>query len=347
MTETDGLIAALPWPVLRVAATGRITAANAAADGLFGLDLAGRHHVAALRQPDLLDALGRVLAGAGAVQVRHLVRDGARDQIWRVTVAPLPAGGALAAFEDETPVEAAGRMRRDFVANVSHELKTPLTALLGFIETLRTTARDDPAARERFLAIMEREAQRMNRLVADLLSLSRVEEDERMRPRMEVDLAAMVRRTLATLRVVVEQAGVTVLTRLPEAPITVPGDADQIQQVVANLVENAIKYGKPRGTVTISLAPPVLAPSLGVPAAALSVADDGPGIDAVHIPRLTERFYRVDAHRSRAGGGTGLGLAIVKHIVGRHRGRLVIDSQPGEGSRFTALLPSGEPPSLS
>ncbi len=339
--ETDGVIAALPLPAVLVDGAGRIEAANAAADRLFGLELAGRHHVAALRQPDLLDALARTLTTGEGGQVRYLARDGARDLVFRVSVTPLRSGlmrGALMVFEDSTPVEAAGQMRRDFVANVSHELKTPLTAVLGFIETLRSSARDDPVARERFLGIMEREAQRMNRLVSDLLSLSRVEDEERMRPRARVDLGAVVRRTLATLKALFESSGVSVVTEGLDLPVEVPGDADQLQQVVANLVENAVKYGRPRGTVRIRLSPPE--PGPGGPLARLVVEDEGEGIDPIHLPRLTERFYRVDAHRSRSGGGTGLGLAIVKHIVNRHRGRLSIESTPGRGSRFSVLLPA-------
>ena len=267
--------------------------------------------------------------------------------------APGPGPGpgarlALVIFHDSTQIENLGRMRRDFVANVSHELKTPLTAVLGFIETLRTSARDDPAARERFLTIMEREAQRMNRLVSDLLSLSRVEDEERVRPRSRIDLAPLVRRTLSTLKAVIENSGARIELQGLDGPVVVPGDDDQLQQVLGNLIENAIKYGKPRGRVRIELGAPDATPDpiLGVPVAWIAVSDEGEGIDPLHLPRLTERFYRVDTHRSRASGGTGLGLAIVKHIVSRHRGRLIVESTPGEGSRFTVVLPlvSGGPP---
>jgi two-component system, OmpR family, phosphate regulon sensor histidine kinase PhoR len=346
--ERESLIAALPLPAVLIDAEGRIEAANHRAEALFGIALAGQQHVAALRRPELLDTIDRVQAGGPAATVRFLTRQGERDLIWRVTVAAAGAGRGrlpvLVSFEDATPVEQAGQMRRDFVANVSHELKTPLTAVLGFIETLRSSARDDAVARERFLGIMEREARRMNRLVSDLLSLSRVEEDERMRPRDPVGLAALTRRTLATLRAMLEEAGVEVIPQLPEHEVTVAGDADQLQQVLANLIENAVKYGRkadsPRGRVVLRLIPPGHDPVLGVAAARIEVADEGEGIDPVHIPRLTERFYRVDTHRSRASGGTGLGLAIVKHIVSRHRGRLRIDSRRGLGSTFTVVLPA-------
>ncbi|MCR8726389.1 ATP-binding protein [Frigidibacter sp. ROC022] len=344
--DTDAVIKALPLPAVLVDTAGRVAVANAGADALFGIDLTGRHHVAVLRQPDLLDSVDRVLSRGEGAEVRYRVRRGQSDQVFRVTVTPAgegPPNAALLVFEDATPVEAAGQMRRDFVANVSHELKTPLTAVLGFIETLRSTARDDPQARERFLGIMEREAKRMNRLVSDLLSLSRVEDEERMRPRQTVDLAPLLRRTLATLKAVIEQAGSEIEIIEPGEPLPVPGDPDQLQQVMANLIENALKYGRPRGKVTVRLCLPVQDDALGRPAARIEVEDQGEGIDPIHLPRLTERFYRVDAHRSRSAGGTGLGLAIVKHIVNRHRGRLAIDSKPGEGSRFSILLPAADP----
>jgi two-component system phosphate regulon sensor histidine kinase PhoR len=217
------------------------------------------------------------------------------------------------------------------VANVSHELRTPLTALLGFIETLRGAARDDAVARERFLGVMEREAARMNRLVSDLLQLSRVEAAERVRPADPVDLAQVLAMTLTAVRPLAEAAGVELVFDAPGS-LVVPGDADQLTQVFQNLIENAVKYGGAGKRVTITL-------SQGDRGAEVAVRDLGEGIAAIHIPRLTERFYRVDSHRSREKGGTGLGLAIVKHIVNRHRGRLVIDSSEGKGSTFTVILP--------
>lgn len=331
---SESVVAALPFPAVLVDRSGRIATANPMADTLFGLALSGRHHVVGLRHPDLLEAVNGVLASGSGRELRYRAREGIRDVTFRVTAAPVQGQGALLTFEDLTPVETAGQMRRDFVANVSHELKTPLTALLGFIETLRTTARDDPGARERFLGVMEREAQRMNRLVSDLLSLSRVEDEERVRPREPVDLGAVVRRTAATLKAMLESHGATLVIEEGDGPAMVAGgDPDQLIQVVANLIENAVKYGRPQGRVTVRL-------SRRGGELRLDVEDEGEGIDPLHIPRLTERFYRVDTHRSRASGGTGLGLAIVKHIVSRHRGRLEITSAPGEGSRFSVLLPA-------
>ena len=243
----------------------------------------------------------------------------------------------LACFDDITEREQAGQMRRDFVGNVSHELRTPLTALIGFIETLRGPARDDAAARDRFLGIMEGEASRMNRLVGDLLSLNRVESEERVRPKEQVDLTAHLSSTLKTLVPVAKARGVQMTLEAPENPVSVTGDPDQLQQVFTNLVENAVKYGGDEVRVVLSFTG--RDPAVRAPAARVQVIDNGPGIDPVHLPRLTERFYRADSHRSREMGGTGLGLAIVKHIINRHRGRLRVESDLGQGSVFTVILP--------
>jgi two-component system phosphate regulon sensor histidine kinase PhoR len=215
-----------------------------------------------------------------------------------------------------------------------------LTALIGFIETLQGPARDDPAARDRFLSIMAAEAGRMGRLVEDLLSLRQVEDQERVRPTAPVNLGGLVDSVVRTLGPMAVRAGVTVTLDRPDAVPDIPGDAGQLQQVLTNLLDNAVKYGAAGGTVTVGLAGPGEEPDLQGQGMRIWVADQGDGIAAHHIGRLTERFYRVDSHRSRAVGGTGLGLAIVKHIVTRHRGRLKIESTPGMGTRFTILLPA-------
>ncbi|MBU2358619.1 MAG: two-component sensor histidine kinase, partial [Alphaproteobacteria bacterium] len=250
------------------------------------------------------------------------------------------AGRIVLTFEDRTAAEAVGQLRRDFVANVSHELRTPLTALQGFIETLRGAARNDAVARERFLGIMERETARMTHLVDDLLSLSRVEENERMRPAAAVDLGALVAATLADLEPVIAASGVTVTLTDDSERALVRADANQLRQVIGNLIENAVKYGASGGVLNVTLDAVTQHRVLRGDGVALHVQDRGPGIAQHHIPRLTERFYRVDTHRSRALGGTGLGLAIVKHIVNRHRGRLLIDSTLGQGTTFTVILPT-------
>ncbi|KPP87816.1 MAG: two-component system, OmpR family, phosphate regulon sensor histidine kinase PhoR [Rhodobacteraceae bacterium HLUCCO07] len=345
MTDTSirNLLDALPLAALFVDTQDRIAGANAGALALLGEHVAGRYYVTALRQPDLLDAIESCGRRQIARETRYLLRDGERDATYVVKCGWIDAAdirGVLVSFKDVSDLEAAGQMRRDFVANVSHELRTPLTALMGFIETLRGPARSDPVAQERFLGIMQAEAERMERLVKDLLSLSRVEAQERMRPAEEVDLAALARSVLHGFAPVAHEAGVALADELPAGACMVPGDEDQLRQLISNLVENAIKYGGAGGAVTLSLVVSPRDATLRGPAVVLSVRDEGQGIDPIHIPRLTERFYRVDSHRSRQVGGTGLGLAIVKHIVSRHRGRLRIDSEPGQGSTFTVILPA-------
>jgi two-component system phosphate regulon sensor histidine kinase PhoR len=333
---------AVPIPAILVGPDERIIALNTPAQRLFGVTLAGRNYVAGLRQPSLLDAIESVLRLGGVSETTYVSTEASREVTWRATAAPvrLPAGqGALVSFVDITPMREADQMRRDFVANVSHELRTPLTALLGFIETLRGAAREDSAARDRFLAIMQREAERMNRLVKDLLSLSRVEEAERVRPSGRVDIAGLVNSVVVMMTPMAKAQDVTLTVESVPGPLELPGEADQLMQVLSNLIENAIKYGGRGSRVIVSLSTSEADPVLRAPAATIRVRDTGEGMDPVHIPRLTERFYRVDTHRSREMGGTGLGLAIVKHIVNRHRGRMRIESEPGQGSTFSVMLP--------
>ncbi len=334
------LLEALPLPTLAVNRAERIVAMNAAAQALVGQGALERHYINALRQPALVEAVEMCLHDDIPREADYRANAGANGTAYRVhlrRVAGLEY--VILSFQDITQVTKASAMRRDFVANVSHELRTPLTALMGFIETLRGPARDDPVARDRFLSIMNREAERMNRLVGDLLSLSRVESDERVRPTSPLDLRAVLRATVRNLEPLAAEAHVTLAPRIGVDPLPVIGDPDQLLQVFTNLVENAIKYGGPDKTVDIDVVTDPHDPSLRGPAVRVAVTDHGPGIDALHLPRLTERFYRADSHRSRAVGGTGLGLAIVKHILNRHRGRLKITSSPGQGAQFTAVLP--------
>lgn len=341
---TAGLLDGVPMPLILTDAQLRIVAANRAARDFFGTDPSGRPFVTLLRQPGINAALEAVLAGRGAQRLRAPIAGEGREIVAEISVSAVPEAGALVALQDTSALEHAEAMRRDFVANVSHELRTPLTALMGFIETLRGPARDDAAARDRFLTIMEREAGRMNRLVADLLSLSRVESEERRRPAGRVDLSALIRGCAAALRPQAEAAGVSFTLDGLDDPVAVPGDADQLTQLFTNLIENALKYGATGGHVGLRLTRLAREPVLRGPAIQVEVSDRGEGIEPMHLPRLTERFYRIDTHRSREKGGTGLGLAIVKHIVNRHRGRLRIASRKGEGSTFTVLLPETVPP---
>ena len=341
---TTELLAGSPIPHVLIGSDERIEAINSAAAQLFGTGAFGRHYITILRQPSVLDQVEAVLAGRENRVTAPFVSTGAgSDTHWRATVASVKLGnaryGALISFEDLTAETGAEQVRRDFVANVSHELRTPLTSLLGFVETLRGAAAEDPVARERFLGIMAQEARRMNRLVDDLLWLSRVEQNERVRPTGTVDTAALVRETAQTLKPLADGVDVAVEVIVDDAAPAVSGDRDQLAQVLSNLVENALKYGRSGGIVRLTQSHVAREPTLRGPAIRIDIADRGQGIDPVHIPRLTERFYRVDPHRSRELGGTGLGLAIVKHIVSRHRGRLRIVSEPGVGSIFTVLLP--------
>ena len=338
----ESIVDALPYAVLQLGRDETILRANAAARAFFGEAPEGKPLVAFLRDPDLLDAVAEALDGRYPEPVDAALA-GAVERALRARAVPLASGGVLLALADVTSVVRAERMRRDFVANVSHELRTPLATLAGFIETLQGPAKDDAPARERFLAIMGQQSARMTRIVTDLLSLSKIEESEHTPPAARVDAARLVQSTVDALapQIKAKQARVELAVSSGLPPVL--GDADQLAQVFQNLIDNAIKYGRAGGTVRVRLAR-ADAPPPGFAARHRSylvfeARDEGEGIAREHLPRLTERFYRVDAGRSRDMGGTGLGLAIVKHIVNRHRGALDIDSEPGKGSVFAVYLP--------
>ncbi|MGE0724699.1 MAG: sensor histidine kinase [Alphaproteobacteria bacterium] len=349
------ILAALPDPLLLLDARRVVLRANQAAVELIGAPATDRDLAATIRHPSVLAAADAVLAGEPAREVAFgLLTPVARELVARIVrLDGVVADGvaALVTIHDVTAIKQAERMRADFVANVSHELRTPLSTLVGFIETLRGPAHDDEEARDRFLAIMHEQAQRMARLIEDLLSLSRIEQEEHTAPTGRLDVEALVRIAADTMELKAKTRGMSIdLSIAPGLP-PVQADADQIAQVLQNLLDNAVKYGR-RGTpVAVSVAPSPVTLSgpdrRGRPAVLVSVADQGEGIAREHLPRLTERFYRVDPARSRALGGTGLGLAIVKHIVARHRGHLEIDSAAGVGTTFTVHLPTAaevEPP---
>lgn len=336
------LIAALPMPTLVIDRTERLVALNDAAKALLGRNVMGQHFVTALRYPNLVEAVERGLLDRAPRQITYQTTENGSDILYDVHLQSIADTGLLLlSFQNVTDLAQAGQMRRDFVANVSHELRTPLAALMGFIETLLGPAREDVGARDRFLNIMAGEAERMNRLVGDLLSLSRVEAEERVRPATQLDLRDVLQTTLQNLSRLAAGSKVTLRADLGQVPLHVLGDADQLLQVFTNLIENAIKYGGENQSVNVTALNCAHDPVLRGPALQIVVADHGRGIDPIHLPRLTERFYRADSHRSRALGGTGLGLAIVKHILNRHRGRLKITSQTGQGAQFTVILPSG------
>lgn len=342
--DPRALIMALSNPVVLVGRGDRIIGVNRLAERLIGTGCDGWHYITALRQPALLDAVEATLKDGGRRTAPYLGSDGARDTTWDVAVNGVMLSDGLCVvlnFQDMTAVQEAGQMRRDFVANVSHEMRTPLTSMMGFIETLLGSARNDAAAQIRFLRIMEHEAGRMHRLVEDLLQLSRVEAQERIRPTEKVMLQDLILEVLSALQPTADAKGMRFIRDLPDDPVEILGDRSQLWQVISNLAENAVKYGGASGDVTVRLTAPVHDVSLRQIGVRLSVIDQGEGIPAHHIARLTERFYRVDTHRSREVGGTGLGLAIVKHIINRHRGRMRVDSTLGQGSDFTVILPLG------
>ena len=317
------IIDAIDDPLLIVA--GRhVTHANAAARAILGAHIVGEDARVALRHPAAAD---RLISSKPDERPIELVGVGERDRRWELRVHVLGPDVRLVRLADRTGTYAAERMRVDFVANASHELRTPLAAILGLIETLEdANGPDDEAVRARFLKIMLGEARRMQRLIDDLLSLSRIEAEDRI----ALDqLAAEVADACRAGAPVPPKILVEAAQDLPPAA----GDRAQLSQLLHNLVGNALKYGRPGGPVRIRIG---AAPHNML---MLAVADEGDGISAEHLPRLTERFYRVDPGRSRAGGGTGLGLAIVKHIVERHRGRLDIASERGIGTTVTVTLP--------
>jgi two-component system, OmpR family, phosphate regulon sensor histidine kinase PhoR len=330
----DALLRAVPEAAFIVGGGFRLIAANPAALSLLPSLRPGELLVRGLRSPDILDAITRAFAGGKPQRVQWRERVPV-ERLFDVYIAPLEIAGlprmVMLTLRDLSEIRRVERMRVDFVANVSHELRTPLTSVLGFVETLQGPARNDPVARDRFLSIMGEQARRMSRLVDDLLSLSRIEQNSHLQPAAIVDLSSIAAQVVDTLAPMAEENKTEIVLRA-EAPVLVGGDRDELVRVAENLIENAIKYGASDKPVDVTVAP---RGGEGV----LAVRDHGPGIPPEHLPRLTERFYRVDAGESRAKGGTGLGLAIVKHIIARHRGRLTIESQPRQGAMFSAILP--------
>ena len=339
----ESFVEALPDPVLVIGRGQHIIAANAPAYGLFPALREHRSLPLVIRSPDVLDATARVFDG-GAATTTMLHERVPVERIFEVHAAPLRDDGidfAVLTLRDLTAARRVEKMRVDFIANASHELRTPLASLLGFIETLQGAAKDDSIARERFLTIMRDQGRRMARLIDDLLSLSQIEQQQHLRPQSPVDLVEIVRHCADALTPVAQENAVNINIEAPER-LVVAGNRDELTRVAENLIENAIKYGASEtgeeSHVDVVISTARMGEGRDV-VARLSVRDHGVGIAAEHLPRLTERFYRVDAGKSRAKGGTGLGLALVKHIVARHRGLLRVSSRPGEGAEFTVELP--------
>lgn len=338
------MVAGMPDPAVLLDRVGRVLHFNAQAAQLAPALRRNELALFALRSPEIIAAL-RASIATTQIQRTNYVEHVPVERWMELVVSPVSMptdfGGIdncfLMTFHDQTQLRRVEEMRADFVANASHELRTPLAALSGFIDTLQGPARDDPKARERFLGIMHTQATRMARLIDDLLSLSRVELSAHVRPDARVDMVPLVRQVVDGLEVLARERQVTIEASLPAAPVLIAGDSEELLRVFENLIENGLKYGASGGRVAVTLGQSIEGES--PPEIRFAVRDFGPGIAPEHLPRLTERFYRVDVGDSRAQGGTGLGLSLVKHILNRHGGRLLIESVPGKGATFTACFP--------
>jgi len=348
----SAIVGCMPDPAVLLDRAGRVIHLNAAAAQLAPALRKNELAQFALRSPEIISALREAIATSEprrATYLDHVPVDRWMELI--ITPVPVPTlfGGAdkcmLMTFHDQTPLRRVEEMRADFVANASHELRTPLAALSGFIDTLQGPAKDDAKARERFLGIMHAQATRMARLIDDLLSLSRVELSAHVRPDTLVDIVPIIRQVADGLEPLARERQVRIEFELPETPVSIAGDREELLRLFENLIENALKYGASGGRVMVSLTS--AASAEGLPEHRVMVRDFGPGIAPEHLPRLTERFYRVDVGDSRAQGGTGLGLSLVKHIVNRHRGRLLIESVPKKGATFTACFPQAKTPGMT
>jgi two-component system phosphate regulon sensor histidine kinase PhoR len=371
IAHSAAVLDALDDPVLVVSgdepddlAGRRLIYANAAARELFRTSREAGPLVTAVRDPKVLESVDEALFGRITSQTTYAA-GGVQDRVWKATARPLEGADgrrlALLTLRDETELRRSERTRADFLANASHELRTPLASLAGFIETLRGHARDDTVARDRFLGIMHDQAARMARLIEDLMSLSRIELNEHIPPSGKADLRLTVMDVMDALAPLAEEKGVRLEPRFQDIPaIARPADRDQLVQVIQNLAENAIKYGPAGSSVVMEVSGAVTAEAAMSPRqpgvahlslltpdhaadqryVCLKVTDSGPGIAREHLPRLTERFYRVEGQKVSDRPGTGLGLAIVKHIVNRHRGGLTVESMPGEGATFGIYLPT-------
>ncbi len=340
----QAIIDAMPDPVVAMDSGGTAVAANAKARAMMPALRLCKPLLPALNSTELNEAVRRAIV-VGQPQRTQFSEPVPAELYYEVHVIPVrglsvsPESGRdllLLTFHDLTPLFRVEQMRADFVANASHELRTPLAALSGFIETLQGPARDDATARTNFLNIMHVQASRMARLIDDLLSLSRIELQSHIKPDVPVDLIALVRQVLDSLQTLARERDVHLAFSTPVESLIVRGDRDELIRLFENLVENALKYGASGRRVEVRVE---VAPAGETEEVRIAVRDYGPGIAPEHVPRLTERFYRVDVGQSRAEGGTGLGLALVKHILNRHRGRLAIQSSLGAGSTFTAYLP--------
>lgn len=334
----------LPGPVILIGSRREIIDINRAARELFDISSTGQDLAISLRNPDVLRLVDGVMAEGGSREIETTIADSpprvVAVHVEHVSETDMADGIVVVlSVTDLTAIKRMEHMRADFVANASHELRSPLSAIIGFLETITGPAKDDPEARTRFTEIMLRESRRMTRLIDDLLSLSRVEINEHVKPTDRVSIEPVLNGIVETLTFKADERGMNITLNIEGEIQQLQGEAEQLEQVFHNLVDNAIKYGAENSSVQITAMSIARVPGRRIAGAAISVTDQGEGIPQDAIPRLTERFYRVDKARARNLGSTGLGLAICKHIISRHRGHLDIESTPGEGSTFTVSLP--------
>ncbi|MEL6324892.1 MAG: ATP-binding protein [Pseudomonadota bacterium] len=372
----QALIDALGQPALVIDASGQLAAYNAQASAIFGLPpVRPGLSASSLRHPDLLAEVDRVL-GAGGQGACEVAPAREPSQSWLAQITALDSNkvgtrAALIVMVDQAPIRRAEKARADFLANASHELRTPLTSISGFLETMQGPARDDTEAWPRFIEIMSDQTRHMKAMITDLLSLSRIELSEHQAPTEKVDLVVVAGETVEALRQVGHQKSQAIELDAPDETLPVIAVESELRQVVLNLVGNALKYSEDGAKITVSVGrsrdleaaeamasrgwsgarratllspPPLMGPTLNQ-AAWLRVRDQGPGIASEFLPRLGERFFRVDQSRGGPVEGTGLGLAIVKHIMAHHRGGFAVESCEGDGTAFSIWLPA--PPARS
>ncbi len=328
------IIDAIPMPAMVIAANDELKATNAPFRALFPDARIGRSYLTILRQPKFVALIDDLRENRASDDSEIVISD-QHHGAFNVTGARLDESRLLICLQDTNETASAVQMRSNFIADLGHELRTPLTAISGILETCE----GDIEALSRFLPLMSGEVDRMTRLVSDLLALSRVEHNAHRLPDEEVVLQAAIEAASAPLSALAAQSEMRIEFDLPDNPLRFQGDGDEIVRAIGNLIANALRYGKRGGVVKVRARVSDTGQSDGVPDLLLVVQDDGPGVEPHHIPRLAERFYRVDDHRSRDTGGSGLGLAIVKHIANRHRGRMAIESAPGAGLKVTLRLP--------
>lgn len=348
ITEREILVDTLPDILIMTDLNMKVVRTNRAARNIFGQNLAGKKLFDIIGTDKFRQAVAIVIEDFNGQEIEFFMDDPIhRDFQAIIERFPIPSEGGIAlviTLNDITQQKRIQRMRADFVANASHEIRTPLASIIGFIETLRGPAKDDPHAREEFLKVMAEQAERMSKLVNDLLSLSKIEMNAHNTPTGKVDLVRMVRSELQHFEWACEKKNVQFRIKLHEGLPLVRGDEDELAQVVRNLISNAVKYTTPDTDIIVTARLTSHIPNDPAMynlkrAIIFSVRDHGEGIPKSHLSRLTERFYRVDSARTRKVGGTGLGLSIVKHVLNRHHGVLEIDSDEGKGSTFNVYLP--------